>query len=342
VTIGADVESRPVEPGTLRERQRRAVSEIVRAGDAQVANRRITQAHFELSGILADVLGADTGPNFHTWAVWGSREAGRTIGRRDVTGLTAWVALAGAAAGLALGWTTGLGALPGAVAFAVVAASLTSCLLRRASRHISHGNRIVLDEIGQVTLGYVAARERGDDVESFLSTLEPGPTDRGGQDLLHRAFRAYDAASRETDRSLRHQLVFAANCFAVKHEHVRLQHDIRRSLPRPIRRFITGRLLDFWVGAEHLHVARDLTPVDRGLYPATLQLLTVPDALDADTELRDRARSDCGLDGSGAADWSVLAMRMNYVVDLFRSRHCVPEVFAAPYPDDAVPSLPTA
>lgn len=34
---------------------------------------------------------------------------------------------------------------------------------------------------------------------------------------------------------------------------------------------------------------------------------------------------------SGATDWSSLKDRMNFIVDLFRSRHLSPAVFARPF-----------
>ena len=49
--------------------------------DPASSNRQITKLHYLLSGALADALGRGGGPNFHTWAVWGSRKAGVIIER---------------------------------------------------------------------------------------------------------------------------------------------------------------------------------------------------------------------------------------------------------------------
>lgn len=324
-------------PEQVRRQRRRRLAAIVGRRDALEANRLITQAHHELGLLLDDVLGPDAGPNFHTWAVWGSREAGKTIGRKDIGGLTAWSGGLGAVIGFTLGLVAGLSPFLVAILTAIPTAGITKLFLDRASRHISHGNRIVLEEIGGATIEFLAALDAGDDdAEQLTARLEPGPTDRGGQDLLRRAFGAYAQARHETDRNRRHQLVFAANCFAVKHEHIRLQHDIASSMPWPLRRIITRRLLDFWVGGEHLHVAVDLEPADvpgqpRTAHPITLAELVVPQAIEAIDELR-RPERDDSLATSGAPDWSVFAHRMDYVVDLFRSRHLSPEVFADPYP----------
>ena len=52
----------------------------------RLCNLRVTVGHYDLSLALRDALGADTGANFHTWAVWGSKKAGTTIRREDFTG----------------------------------------------------------------------------------------------------------------------------------------------------------------------------------------------------------------------------------------------------------------
>jgi hypothetical protein len=310
---------------------------ILAVDDPENANRAITNAHYELSLALDSVLGSETGANFHTWAVWGSREAGRTIGRRDVPGLRGRVALLGAAIGGALG--SGLVGVVGGIVAAVTVGGFAALVahreLARARHAISHGNRIVLDEIGGVTARFVASCAPGGgtgQLEAFLGTLQRGATAAGGQDLLRGAFAAYHRARDEHDPSRRHQLVFAGNCLAVWHEHVRLQHDIAAALPSWLRRVITRRLLHFSVGPEPLHVGHDLTPVERDAWPSTLTVLDLPLARAVVAAMRDPRRPSGALRGSAATDWTVLHQRMNYVVDLFRSRHLMAEAFDAPYP----------
>ena len=312
------------------------LDDIAAIDDPETANRAITNAHHRLSVTLDAVLGPGSGANFHTWAVWGSREAGRTIERRDIPGLRWRVALLGAAIGAILG-TVLFGVVGGLVASVTVgwlATAVTQRELAQARRAISHGNRIVLDEIGGVTARFVTrcAGDGAGQLEPFLDTLRPGATSSGGQDLLRGAFAAYHQARTEHDPSRRHQLVFAGNCLAVWHEHVRLQHDITAALPHLLRRAITHRLLHFSVGPEPLHVGRDLAPVERDPWPSTLASLQVPLAVAVVATMRDRSRPPDQLEGSAAADWTVLHERMNYIVDLFRSRHLMAGVFDVPYP----------
>src|SRR5437773_5694935 len=55
------------------------IAEAVSVSDPTLCNLRITLAHYRLSRVLHEVTGKDSGANFHTWAVWGSKKAGETI-----------------------------------------------------------------------------------------------------------------------------------------------------------------------------------------------------------------------------------------------------------------------
>jgi hypothetical protein len=60
------------------------IDEALDDRDPVLSNLRITLVHWELSIALRRLIGADSGANFHTWAVWGSKTAGRTIRRQDL------------------------------------------------------------------------------------------------------------------------------------------------------------------------------------------------------------------------------------------------------------------
>lgn len=308
----------------LEARIERAVTEP----DPVVSNRLVTESHHALGVALRDVIGDESGANFHSWAVWGSREAGRTIAERDLPGLVPAATITGVVLGALLGTVLAgpLGPVLGAVIGGVVAHRIVRRGLRRSSEEILTGNRIVLDDIGRATAVFVEAfasaeRHDRDHFAVFASMLRPGRTEDGGQDLLRRAFACWYDARFEADPVRQHQLVFAGNCFAVWHEHIRLQRHIAAAMARPFQRWITKRLLDFQVGDEHLWVGRDVT----GPYPITLAHLDEPEARAADTALRQPRV------GSAAANWACLEDRMHYVVELFRTRHTAPGVFAPPY-----------
>ena len=60
------------------------IDEAVDDRDPVLSNLRITLVHRELSIALRWLIGDDSGANFHTWAVWGSKTAGRTIRREEL------------------------------------------------------------------------------------------------------------------------------------------------------------------------------------------------------------------------------------------------------------------
>lgn len=68
---------------------RQQISEAVETPDPALSNRMITLVHYRLSQVLQSVTGPDSGANFHTWAVWGSRKAGVTISTRRLGRSTA-------------------------------------------------------------------------------------------------------------------------------------------------------------------------------------------------------------------------------------------------------------
>jgi hypothetical protein len=279
------------------------------AGDPVMRNLLITLGHYELSLALREVIGPDAGANFHTWAVWGSKKAGTTIRGEDVSGCGAVVIRVGGRR-----------------------------VLARAAAQVLAGNITVLDDIGRVSARFACAfaRENAPDqerLEAFLDGLEPGPPEAGGQDLLRDAFREYWRARHQPDANMRHEQVLLGNLKAILHEHVRLEPYIGGAIPRPLRRVVTARLLDFRAGAEQLRVNRDVPPREDPRDPLSLRHLTNPDLVAFLTGPAGWDRTPDSHDASRARDWADLRDRMNYICDLFRSRHFEEQLFASPYSD---------
>jgi hypothetical protein len=307
-------------------------------GDPALCNLRITLLHHELSLALRSVTGAESGANFHTWAVWGSKKAGRTIRQEDVP----WLRPAAAAAGGLAGGraTAALAASQRSRRTSSIAAALGAALalrriagrtLDRATERILGGNVTVLDDIGRATARFVTTvREQGDErgLDAFLASLRPGPTRAGSQDLLRRAYRHYFDASRADDPDRRDEHMLLANLLAILHEHWRLEPYIDASIPRPLREIVTARLLRFTAGAEALSVSRDVPARALAAFPRTL--LTIESA-ELDRFLDGWDRTPDSATGSAASDWTEIGDRMNFIVDLFRSRHGDATLFAPPY-----------
>jgi hypothetical protein len=321
----------------------REIEDIISITDPVRCNLRITQAHYRLSQLLHGITGPDSGANFHTWAVWGSKKAGETIRQEDTRRLRQVTMVASGAAGLGL---LALGALKKPSTNSIVwllgaAATLGAPIvlwrtINRTSREILAGNRTVLEDIGKVTAGFVSVFHDCpqfdiEKIDCFVETLRPGKTESDGQALLARAFLHYYQASFERDIDRKHEQMFLANCYAILHEHIRLEPYIRAAIPLPFRRLITAYMLRFYIGANAFHVRDDVPAERNGIFPETLRELDNAELIAFLHGMEGWDRTPNALESSGATDWSDVKDRMNFIVDLFRSRHLSPSVFARPF-----------
>jgi hypothetical protein len=208
--------------------------------------------------------------------------------------------------------------------------------LNRTRQAILAGNCAVLEDIGNVTARFVAkflAVPGPDDceIETFIDALRPGRTESGGQALLARAFLYYYQASHELNLDTKHEQMFLANCYAILHEHIRLTPFIRAAMPRVLSRFITVRLLRFKLGGEALQVGADILPESVDIFPETLRDLENPELIAFLQGIDGWDRTPNDLSDSHANDWANLKDRMNFIVDLFRTRHLSPNIFTPPF-----------
>ena len=327
------------------------ITESLDEPDPVLCNFKITRCHYLLGKELERVIGGDSGANFHSWAVWGSRKAGVTIRQedKDQAGRDATIVagIVGLIVGVIVGYfwsnfsTHALTAsiatwsFIGLVCGGFCGYQLALYTRRAASALILEGNKIVLDDIGRVTARYLQHVDRNPDapIDDFLGELRPGPTEEKGQGLLAKAFANYDSARRSDDQKTRHEACYFANCLAILHEHIRLQPLISASLPFLIKKCVTERLMTYSVGREQLAVHEDVPPLDDVVFPPTLEKLQHQELLEF-LEGADGwgvGRND--LKNTAACDWTILRQRMGYVVNLFRSRHLSGEVTASPYCD---------
>src|SRR5580704_11369632 len=85
-----------------------AIDDACAEPDPARSNRLITRLHYLLSEALADELGRESGPNFHSWAVWGSRKAGVTIRQEDLESAIRNATVAAGIVGSVIGPVTGV------------------------------------------------------------------------------------------------------------------------------------------------------------------------------------------------------------------------------------------
>lgn len=198
----------------------------------------------------------------------------------------------------------------------------------------------------------------GTAVRGVGASLTEGPSERGGQTRLRLALNGYAKARSEPDPHRQAELMLLANARIGRHEQIRLQPFIAGSIDAPVRlalldpadeaarrlprglrtvcrgalrlalreavntaerhweELTTRELMTLELPGETLVLGRKLpAPNGQPLYPAVLDPVDDPETLDF---LRRN-----GADGSavgGAVNWTELADRMRYIVDLFRSR----------------------
>jgi hypothetical protein len=325
------------------------IRDAVQDPDRALSNLKVTHTHYLLSIALQEVLGPESGANFHTWAVWGSRKAGVTIREEGLDRALREVTILAFCAGLLTGFFLGVVLwhwLPGWVVpcLSLVGAGcgtwtgrqwLTSGR-RRAAGLMLAGNRTVLEDIGAQTARFVTWFRESDSHEPdsfarFLEGFRQGETERGGQDLLRRAFRQYYRAALASDQDDKRQRTYFANCLAILHEHIRLQPFISGSLPWIVRRCVTSKLMRYDVGPLRLAVGDDVPCLDGLDYPASLQTLTDPELVTFVDRLNSLDTGGNDLAGTRTRDWTRLPQRMKYIVNLFRALHLHPDVLTAPY-----------
>jgi hypothetical protein len=296
----------------------KAIKDACIEPDPARSNQLITRLHYLLSEALAARLGREGGPNFHSWAVWGSRKAGVTIRQEDLdsaignatmtAGLVGCVigAVTGVFAGRWLRWspdyfTAAIGAAIGTLTGGWTGRQLAIWSRAKAAKLMLRGNQIVIQDIGEQSARFLGLLENGatsEGREAFFAGLRTGPTERHGQDRLATAFHSYLAAFDSNDLEAKRAAMIAGNCEIVYHEHIRLEPYIRGAMPFIVRRCVTQRLMTYQIGERVLTVGEDVPGIP------------TPTA---------------------ARNWAKIEERMRYVFALFRKFHNAPEVFSMPY-----------
>ena len=302
-----------------------AIKDACAEPDFARSNLLITQLHYFLSEALANSLGREGGPNFHSWTVWGSRKAGVTIRQEDlddaIHNATMTAGVVGCLIGAATGFLAGrgrddmpdslnaiTGALIGVLSGGWTGKQIAIWSREKAARLVLKGNQIVLQDIGKQSARFLELLENGatkQGRQAFFAGLRPGPTEHHGQDRLATAFHSYLAAFDSSNLKTKRAAMIAGNCEIVYHEHIRLEPYIRGAMPWIIRRCTTQRSMFYEIGDKVLTVSENLP----GISTTT-----------------------------AAKNWANFEERMRYIFALFQQFHTAPEVFATPFPKSEMDS----
>lgn len=312
-----DVTSRHSFPQTHALRGK--ISAAVNCDDPAESNRLITDLHAQLGRMLRQSLGTELEANFHDWAVWGSLKAGETVRGVDPKKLTRRITLF-ATLGCVIAVTF---AAVNTSTHVVLATTLIGCtfvtsiwslctvLSRTSSREILRGNQTVLADIGEQTTHFLevlrADTLRNEQFNRFTDNLIAR-----GQPLLSLAFQDYYAAFLVTDAQTKQLHVLSANCYAVAHEHQRLQSYIERAMPRFLRRLTTRLCMSYRVGHRTLRVGQaQVLPVS-----VTRSSSEVIRRVAATIGVDDISCDSCVI--PAAHDWSCFPSRMRHILILFQ------------------------
>lgn len=117
------------------------------------------------------------------------------------------------------------------------------------SKHIAKGNLIVFEEVAPLfarMLKMFLKSSSYDQVQldRFLGYFKPGTVEKGGQDMLIKAFTNYYRAIFEKDHKSRAELLLLANLLVGYHEQIRLQGPIVGAMNAPVDSVFEKTLLD--------------------------------------------------------------------------------------------------
>jgi hypothetical protein len=95
------------------------------------------------------------------------------------------------------------------------------------------------------------------------------------------------------------------------------------------RRMVTRSMMTLRLPYGKVHLGRDMPRLpSEELFPDVLQRLELPELV---ALVKQYDYTQDALTGSGASDWGDIADRMNFILDLFRSRQKSLELFDQPF-----------
>ena len=352
-----------------------SVEDIAGMTDPVLRNLWITQRYHEFAVQLRDAgIGEDA-----TWcafAVWASKTAGATI-RGEVLPARAKELIDGDATTAVLHrFNHGVTRWAWKRLSHDHLARAVEGVTADVSSQIAAGNVLVFAELAPIFTALLREWRRAPaTAEDLAAALGPTLASVGdGGDQVMAAFGAYERAMFGPEE--RAFLVLEANTVAVAHEQHRLQPAISGALNAAItdtvkkvieedvvlhvptseaRRTLDALtddvcsvLGDAWDTAlteaimrlatarETLDLRKDVPPLSGTMFPPPLHELTGTEAADAVAQW-DRTRGTGA--PTGAHDWAVLEERMNFIVNLFRSRQRDPSLFDAPFSEAQLAEL---
>jgi hypothetical protein len=238
------------------------VARITSISDPVIRNLNITQGYFELSQAMSKYT--DGNPNWCTFAVWASKQAGQSIRKEDLNRIfenyfhnspevITLVKSLSEHADI-------IKKLPEVKAISnfVLKVLNPDAAFDHSADAVATGNRIVFSEIGGEFARFLSIfRSEQDFTEEnilkFCSAFKPGNPPHG-QQMLKDAFTSYFEARKQTDEKLKAEMILYSNLLIGYHEQTRLQPQIVEALNAAFtnedelkNNLLRGLLLGFWL-----------------------------------------------------------------------------------------------
>jgi hypothetical protein len=214
------------------------VARIARINDSIIRNLNITQGYYELSQAMSKYT--DGNPNWCTFAVWASKQAGQSIRKEDLSRTFENLFHNSREITLLLNTLSQhsvvIKNLPEVKAISGFILKIINpeTAFNHSAVAVATGNRIVFSEIGGEFARFLSMFRSEQDfteenISKFCSAFKPGnPPD--GQQMLNDAFTSYFEARKQTDEKLKAEMILYSNLLIGYHEQTRLQPQIVEAL----------------------------------------------------------------------------------------------------------------
>lgn len=209
------------------------VERITSIPDPVVRNLNITQCYYELSKAMQELIGIN--PNWCTFAVWASKQAGQSIRREDITRTYEYYFRHSPEIKAILENISLVESLKNIPELKKITDSIVQIInidtiFETSAIAVANGNRKVFEEIGREFARFLSVFRSENDftqakINQFCSTFKTGDPPNG-QRLLGDVFTAYCEAKFISDTKSKAETVHYANLLIGFHEQTRLQPEI--------------------------------------------------------------------------------------------------------------------
>ena len=202
------------------------VARIAGINDSVIRNLNITQGYYELSQAMSKYT--DGNPNWCTFAVWASKQAGQSIRKEDLSRSFEIFFHNSPEITLLLNTLSQhsdvIKNLPEikAVSSFIIKFLNPDASFEHSAQAVSEGNKIVFSEIGGEFARFLSVFKSENDfteenISKFCSAFKPGnPPD--GQQMLKDAFTSYFEARKQTDEKAKAEMILYSNLLIGYHE----------------------------------------------------------------------------------------------------------------------------